>query len=563
MKKEKRKKASSAAHNRNTEQTGVRKRLVVAGFLLVLLTVLLYLPTLRAKYIWDDHDYVVENTYIRNVEGLKRIWLEPGLVPQYYPLVFTLFTLEYRLWGLDPAGYHGVNILLHAGNVVLLWVLLRRLKVPCAWLAAAIFAIHPVHVASVAWIAERKNVLSEFFYLLSMLTYLRFTFGRGENEKEGNRRWGLYFAAVLLFIGALLSKTVTLTLPAALLLILWWKKEKIAWKDVLPLIPMVILGLIAAGVTSWVEKITCLPPQNHFSIFQRLLLAGQALWFYWAGLLFPVDLCPVYPHWNIQDAAWWRYLFVAGVFGVVFALWILRKRIGKGPITALLFFVVSILPVLGFIDFGYMGHSYVADHFQYLPSIGIIALFVAAGTYFFRRLGLLGKKIGSLVVVLVVISLGVLTWRQEAVYQNTEDFYQTAIRKNPEWWTGYSDLGILRCMQGRFEDGLGYFQKANDIRPQNAKITFNMGLALENLNRYAEAEMAYKQSIQADPTRMNSYFGVVKTLCRQGKYDEAAPYIQKVRELAETTGQGEVGRAFEAWFEARKAGRRNQPDLSK
>src|SRR5216684_8061750 len=229
-----------------------------AGAALVVLTLVAYIPAAGCGFIWDDDAYVTNNRTLRTAAGLQDIWLKPGSVPQYYPLVFSSFWVEYHLWELAPAGFHWVNALLHGLNVALLWLILSRLGVPGAWFAAAIFALHPVHVESVAWITERKNVLSGLFYLAALLAYLQFVLPapgaglltrpkasrrvqqtlaeRASAERAASRSpfsvlrslfsagsWGWYGLALILFLCALLSKTVACSLPAALFLLLWWK----------------------------------------------------------------------------------------------------------------------------------------------------------------------------------------------------------------------------------------------------------------------------------------------------------------------------------------------------
>lgn len=244
---------------------------------------LAYLPAWHGGFIWDD-DAHVTRPKLRCWEGLFRIWFEPGATQQYYPLVHGTFWLEHWLWGDDPTGYHLVNLALHAGSAFLVALILRRLAVPGAFLAAVVFALHPVHVESVAWITEMKNTLSAVFYLSAMLCYLRFDENRGG-------RW--YAAALGLFLLALLSKTVTATLPAALLVIFWWRRGRLDWRsDVLPLAPFLLLGAVSGLFTAWVERTIngAEGAEFQFSLVERCLIAGRAIWFYLGKLLWPADL---------------------------------------------------------------------------------------------------------------------------------------------------------------------------------------------------------------------------------------------------------------------------------
>ncbi len=254
---------------------------------------------MHGGFIWDDDDYVQDNPTLRSLAGLGQIWFQPGATRQYYPLVHTTYWLEYRLWGLDPTGYHVVNVILHALSAVVVWRILSRLQVPGAWAAAALFALHPVHVESVAWITERKNALSGAFYLSAAWAYLRY-------EAARRPRW--YGAALVLFAAALLSKTVTCTLPAALLLVLWWKGQTPMRRPAVALGPFFVLAVAMSAVTVWMERhsVGAWGPEWDLSLVERGLIAGRALWFYAAKLLVPLDLAFIYLRWAIDATAIWQ-----------------------------------------------------------------------------------------------------------------------------------------------------------------------------------------------------------------------------------------------------------------
>ncbi len=351
---------------------------VTGAALIILLTVVAYLPALRGGFIWDDDSYVTQNPALRSLAGLVAIWLKPGATYQYYPLVFTSFWAEYHLWGLQPFGYHLVNVFLHAVNAVLLWRVLRRLEVAGAWWIAAIFALHPVNVESVAWVTERKNTLSGLFYLLAALAWLRF---RPLTAKVTARApdWRYYWLAFGFIVCALFSKTVTLSLPAVLLLLIWWKTGRLEKRDALTLTPWFVLGAASGFMTRWMEQqLVRGGAEWDLSFVQRCLLAGRALWFYAGKLFWPAHLTFIYPRWEIDAGAAWQYSFPLGIAAVLVALWFFRARIGKGPLAAVLFFGITLAPALGFANVYPFRYSYVADHFQYLASIGLIAL--AVGT---------------------------------------------------------------------------------------------------------------------------------------------------------------------------------------
>ncbi|MBK9992013.1 MAG: glycosyltransferase family 39 protein, partial [Verrucomicrobia bacterium] len=321
--------------------------------LILCATVVAYLPSLSGEFIWNDSDYVTAPA-LRSLDGLARIWTEPGAVEQYYPLLHSAFWLQHQVWGNHPFGYHVVTLLLHAGSALLFGLVLRRLlerKVEppttskksasgqalvspevrsyagAGWLAALLFALHPVHVESVAWITEQKNTLSLVFYLSAALVYLRF---------DETRRPRTYFTALALFVASMGCKTSTVTLPAALLVMFWWKRGRLDWRhDVRPLLPWLVLGVSAGLFSSWVEQTYLGAKGETFDLplLGRVLVAGRAIWFYIGKLIWPFGLNFVYPRWAVDPAVWWQWLFPLGVLVLGVALWALRRRT-RGPLAA-------------------------------------------------------------------------------------------------------------------------------------------------------------------------------------------------------------------------------------
>ncbi len=329
---------------RGSRPSGDASRLATGAGALVALTVLAYLPALRAGFVWDDDLHVTQNEVVRTWQGLVDIGLRPGAILQYYPLTHTSWWIQYHLWGLAPLGYHLVNVLLHGSSAAVLWLVLGRLCVPGAWMAAAVFALHPVHVESVAWVTELKNVQSGFFYLLALLGYLRWGLA-DDAEPAGGRR--IYALSFLSFACAVLSKSVTCTLPAAVALVLWWKRGRLAPGRILALVPLAVMSVAAGALTaSWERRyVGAVGPEWALSLPERCLVAGRALWFYAAKLAWPVDLAFIYPRWTLDPHAWWQWLFPLGAVLVLVALAALRRRLGPAPLVAALYFVVTLGPV--------------------------------------------------------------------------------------------------------------------------------------------------------------------------------------------------------------------------
>jgi tetratricopeptide (TPR) repeat protein len=512
---------------------GHRKAL---GAALVLLTFVSYGPALTAGFIWDDDDYVENNSTLRSWDGLRRIWTEPGATPQYYPLVFTTFWLEYQTWGADSDGrpiascYHIANVVLHGMNAILVWRLLLILGVPAAWWAAAIFAVHPVHAESVAWITERKNVLSGFFYLLAFIAFLRFDSLTGAPIKAGERRW--YIVSLALFVAALLCKTVTCSLPAAILLVMWWKKDGIRAQDVLWLLPMFAIGAAFAAITVWMEKhhVGASGVDWNLSFVERCLIAGRAVWFYFGKLIFPVNLAFSYPRWTIDSGDWVSFAYPVSVLAVVAVLWIARRQLGKGPLVSVLLYIGTLLPALGFFDVYPMRFSFVADHFQYLASISLIALVCAAAAISFKIV-LSSESIPIALGAAVIAILGVLTWRQSLIYDNLETLWTDTIAKNPSGWLAHYNLGKLYRLQGRLEPAIKHLSLAVANNPSLVEGHDELGGAYTDGGIFGDAMRHFDRARELAPNRILTRLNRGAALAKQGESNEAAREFREILEL--------------------------------
>ena len=502
----------------------------VCAFVLVFITLLAYQPVWHAGFIWDDDVYVTKNPALRSLDGLQGIWSKPGTTIQYYPLVFTSFWVEYHFWKLQPLGYHLVNVLLHALNAVLLWRVLRRLELPGAWWAAAIFAVHPVTVESVAWITERKNVLSCLFYLLAVLAYLRFRPLTGARA-AGAMDWRFYPLVVGLSLCALLSKTVTCSLPAVLLLLVWWKTGRVEKRDALPLAPLFILGAALASMTMGMEKRAgAVGEEWTLSFVQRCLVAGRVPWFYAGKLFWPGQLTFIYPHWEIDAGAAWQYLFPMAALAALIVLWRLRTRIGRGPLVAVLCFAGTLVPALGFFDVFPFLYSYVADHFQYMACIGLISLAVSMGAAICRRAGPWGRNLGTVAAAIVLLILGVFTWRQARIYQDLTTLWSDTLTKNPQCLMAHNNLGLALVSLGRVQEAKEQYEQALQINPKNAEVHNNLGNALSKAGRFQDAIQHYELALQLEPKLTEVHCNLGGALLQAGKIQDAlGQYEQTLR----------------------------------
>ena len=495
-------------------------REMLAVLTISLLVVLTYFPALQGGFVWDDVIFS-EEPVIHSPDGLRSIWLAPADIRNeghYWPLVYTSFWLEHKIWGLNPVGYHAVNILLHLANCLLLWRLLDRLGVPGAAVIAAVFAVHPLHVESVAWIIERKDVLSGLFYLAAVLTWVRF------NDSPGP---GRYVLALVLFCAGLLAKSVVVTLPAALLIWHWWQRGRVTPVDLLRLAPFAAVG-VAITLADLAFYTSREPLELGYSLAERALIAARALWFYAGKLLWPADLAVIYPLWEIdvRDPLAWAYL--VGAAGLAVLLWIGRRRIGRGPLAGALFFAVTLAPVLGFIDYGYMQFSLVADRFQYLAGIGVLAVLLGAAAYGAGRLPAAYRTGAGAAGAAVVLLLGTLTWRQAAIYHDEVALFSHVVALNPQARDAHLNLGNALIEAGRNEEGFAASRIAVQQRPDSADAHSNLGLALMNLEQFEASGDALRRALELDPKHQSAMQNSAELLRKQGRYEEAAAAYRAV-----------------------------------
>jgi tetratricopeptide (TPR) repeat protein len=473
-----------------------------------------YLPALRAGFVWDDDGYVTRPE-LQPVAGLRAIWLRPGATEQYYPVLHSAFWLEHRLWGGRPLGYHLAGVLAHAAAAIVFALVMEALLGAAypAWLAAFLFALHPVAVESVAWIAEQKNTLSTLFYLLAALAYLRW-------EGAGRRRPGGYVRASLLFLLAILSKSAAATLPGALLVVLWWRRGALGWRrDVRPLLPWFALAAAAGLFTGWVERtyVGAQGPAFALSAAQRLLIAGRACWFYLGKLLWPAPLVFMYPRWTVVPTDPWQWLPVLGAAGALAALALGRRR---GALACALCFLGSLFPTLGFLNVYAFLYSFVADHWQYLASL---AVFAGAGALAAALPGR-GPRLGLAAALALV--LGALTYRQAGNYRDAETLYRSILARNPGAWMARANLGDLEMGRGALGEALADFREAAKLAPDQPLIPYDLGNALLRAGRPAEAAQAYAAAIRLRPDFPAAHANLAKVLFAAGAPAEAAVHYE-------------------------------------
>jgi len=510
--------AMPRVRNRRTSSQGVW----LFALALIALTALAYFPAWNGKPIWDDNAHITQPEF-RSWHGLVEIWTRLGATQQYYPLVHSIFWIEQKLWGDSVLGYHLVNILLHALGAVVLLQILLRLKVPGAWLAAGLFALHPVQVESVAWISEIKNTLSGLFFFCSILAYLHF---------DQNRSRVAYFGSLALFLLGLMCKTVIAPLPAIILVVLWWRRGRLRLRDdVVPLLPFFGLGIGAGLFTAWVERTFVGAQGSAFalSILQRCLIAARDFWFYLFKLLWPAKLTFIYPRWQISGAVWWQYLLPLTLVLLLGVLWRLRKN-SRAPLAAALVFLGLLFPALGLINVYPFIYSFVADHFQYLACVGPLTL-VAAGITMALDSVAPGKNfLRPTVYAVLLLTLGLFSWRQCRDYRDIETLWRTTIARNPDCWMAYSNLGSFLSGRGNLDEAIRDFRKALELWPNQSKDHNNLGKALVQKDRVAEAMDHFQTAIRISPDDPDTETNIGAALLQEGDADGAISHLRQAVE---------------------------------
>ena len=495
------------------------------GLVLLLAVLVAYWPAMHGTIVWDDEQHITK-TALRSLDGLRRIWFDVHSTQQYYPLLHSAFWIEAQLFGDDSFGYHVVNVLLHVADAWLVVVLVRRLNIQGAWLAGFLFALHPVHVESVAWISELKNTLSLLFYLGAAIIYQSF------DERRSSRDYWLAFA---LFACALMTKTVTATLPAALLVLFWWKRGKLERKrDVVPLLPWFWIAAASGLFTAWVERTIIGAEGAEFTLdaVQRMLLAGRAVGFYLWKLVWPAELIFTYPHWTVDAGSWSQWLVALVPVAVAVLFYSVRRR-SRSPLAALLIFSGSLFPVLGFVNVYPFRYSYVADHFQYLASLAMLVAVAAAMTQWSeRQADLRLRRVLRAAAVALVALLGVRTWRQAHDYASAETLYRVTVARNPDSWKEQNNLGrLLARSPNRMPEAIPHFEAALAVKPDHIMANYSLGIALYVTGRKAEAVPRFRRVIELSGTKPSLMVANSHLLLGAVLMDAPATSAEAVREL--------------------------------
>jgi tetratricopeptide (TPR) repeat protein len=495
---------------------------VILALVLFLAVVLTYAPVWHAGFIWDDDGILTANPCIVGPLGLKDIWTTTMSQSDVAPLTRSTFWLEHKLWGLAPQPYHVVNVLLHGLCAILLWRVLLSLRVRGAWFGAALWALHPVEAESVAWVAEMKNTESCVFFLLAILFFV--DWARSRSSDDGFMMDRDYALTLLFSALALLCKASTVILPVVFCLCTWWLEGRWRWRNLLAAVPVLLMG-IALSLVSMVgqkeQMATLAVLHGTRSWLERILTAGDAVWFYLGKLLAPYPLVNVYPQWDIDAGQWVSYLPLAGLILVIFLLRQLRGPCARSVLFAGAYFLIALLPVLGLAENTIFLYAPVFDHLQYLASMGPLALAGAGVAWLGDRAQPQMRWMVSGFYGAVVLLYATLSWHRAWIFSSSERLWADTLAKNPGSWVAHYNLGDALTARGETAAALVEFQAALDLRPIFPEAYNRIGEKLAQAGKMDEAISCFHQVLTIAPGNYDTQWDLGNALMQKGKVDEA------------------------------------------
>lgn len=531
---------------------------LLAILALCVLAAVSYYPASLAQFVWDDYAFTTALP-VQNLSGIWQIWFQPTTLVHeghYWPIVYTTFWLQHKLWGYSTVAYHVANIVFHIFTSLLLWRLMWRLEISGAWLIAAIFAIHPVHVEPVAWVIGRKDVLAGLFTIACLLTYLRF----GQS-----RRLAHYLFALCLYVLSMFCKTTVVTLPVVILIMLWWKNSNLTRHDIFRITPFLLVGGVVT-IANWLSYSSREVLNFSYTLIEISLFAAQSLWFYATKVLWPTNLAIVYQHWEVGTGNLVAWACLISSITMAVALWTYRNRIGRGPFALLAFFVVTLSPTLGFIDYGYMQFSFVADRYQYIASAGVIIAAVGIAVHIGAKLPGILRTVATWVLPTIILSIfASLTWAQSSVYENRRSFFEyivahnptarnaqynlgnayysfqqndkaleaylLAIEQRPSYQPAHIGAGFINLEQGDLKEAEKYYGNALRLDPKNVEALEHFGQLELIKGSPLEAMKYFRHILRVNPSFAKAYYGIGVALTHLNRYQEALQYIDQALAL--------------------------------
>jgi len=530
-------KKSEISHNTATGERGLgglSNPRLLSFLLLTLLILSVYGRVSQFGFVhYDDHVYVTDNLRVQSGLTVQNIWwaltsLDAGF---WHPMTWLSLMLDYSLYGLNAGGYHWTNVILHILNTLLLLIVLERMT-GAFWrsaFVAALFALHPLHVESVAWVAARKDVLSISFWMLAMLGYVHYV------RRPGGWR---YLWVVVLFTLGLMSKPMLVTLPFVLLLLDWWPLGRFGVMQPVPgggrfrsigipgwlILEKVPLFALAVGVsvaTVVAEQRTgALSPMTSFPLDVRVVNALVSYVLYIGKMFRPADLSVFYPHHGLWPAwAWTSSILLLGAVSVLSFRW-LRKY----PYFAVgwFWYLGTLIPVIGLVQVGSHG---MADRYTYVPLIGLFIVIAWGGFDIFRRFRQDRLLPGGVAVVLLII-LSIQSHIQIRYWENARTLFQHAIQVTKDNYLAHNNLGAALARQGKSIEAVHQYREAIRIMPEYVEAYFNMGAALADQEKYPEAVIAYRRVLGIRPDFAEAHNNLAIALATQGDLEGAIRHFK-------------------------------------
>jgi len=474
---------------------GNRVRVLQAAAI-VLLCLYVYCPAIRGGWLWDDHE-IRNNPTLHSWAGLGKIWVAPAAT-DYIPLEASVLWAEWHLWGDAVAGYHAANIAFHLLGAFLLWRLLGKLGVRLAWLGALLFAIHPVAVESVAWISEVKNTVSLPPLLTAACLWIDFA-------DTGRRR--TYLLSLACFLAALLCKGSVVMFPGFILLHAWWRRGRVGWPDIRAALPFLAAAVAIGLVTIHFQEIRAIrdwrTPEAGF--LARAGGAGLALDFYFWKCVVPGEVMPVYPRWSVGATS--PLALIPWLLAVVMTFLLLRRGSPVRPasrhlLLGLGWFVLFLLPVLGFVTMSYQHIAPVADHLAYISLAGVVGL-AAAGA---GAADAAGRPWFRAAAAAVVAALAIGSHRYARVFASQETLWTYNAAHNPGSAVVFANLGLVQDRAGRTDEAIENYERAIALDPADpdsenelAGVLARRGRAAAAIRHYERAISLYRAALARDP----------------------------------------------------------------
>ena len=487
---------------------------VAKAALIVAACLWIYSPVYDGEWLWDDDYLLTDNATVQSPDGLWKLWFAPATA-DYFPLTMSALWLMWRFFGMDSTGYHIVSILLHALGSCMVWALLARMRTGWAWFAGFVFAVHPLAVESVAWISELKNTLSLPLFLAAAWFWVRF---------DDQRKRPDYALALAFFILAMLGKSSPVMFPVVILLHAWWRRARIDFPDILRSAPFFVVSLVLGIVTLIFQHGRAIgdEPIPIGGFDSRLAIAGMAVLFYLGKILWPATLLPIYPQWDANPPTALQVLPWAAIAAAALVFWLNRKTWGRHAIMGFGFFFAMLLPVLGFVAMSYMRVGWVADHFVYIPMIGIVALAAAAGAKVFQICGPNAKPLLLGAAGAVAFALTASSHKYSAIWQNEERMWTYTLEYNFDCWQAHNRLGARKFNRGEIDPALAHFQEAVRLRPDLAETQNNLGSAILAKKDTKGAIRHFSEALRLSPDIIAIQSNLANALVLDANHADAA-----------------------------------------